>query len=187
MDLANICKIYGINIIGLNFDSIIFSSTMLDNSSSFRFKVFVSSIQIDVSQLTNHYKTNIVLNLSCFFLLHLFNSLPWNITTPLGYFGEILYHVTTGQAYVFTNGMTLLFFIAICLHHQAFFQMFEHSVQNIESNHQTNRQLCALIEFHNIIKRFVYQIHNQIISCDIIRQIVFFLVGCWKQLMYTAM
>lgn len=48
--------------------------------------------------------------------------------TYLGYFGEIVAINLGCAAYVIASGAVLLLFISICFHHQAFFKIFEHSI-----------------------------------------------------------
>lgn len=84
--------------------------------------------------------------------------LPWNCKTPIGYIGEIIFHVVTGQIFLFVTGIVILLFIAMCLHHQAFYQMYCHSLQKFEciitkQNHK--KHLCELIRFHVSAKRLV--------------------------------
>lgn len=85
-------------------------------------------------------------------------SLPWNCGDPFGYIGEILFHIITGQLYIFCTGIVLLLFIAMCLHHQAFYQMYCHSLHKLEciKNKQNYRKnLCELIQFHVSVKKCV--------------------------------
>lgn len=89
--------------------------------------------------------------------------MPWNVETPLGYFGEIHFHIITGQSYLFIYGTNVLLFIAMCLHHRAFSQMYEHSLLKLEfvAKKPNNKQfLCHLIDFHSTVKRFVRLVAN---------------------------
>lgn len=84
--------------------------------------------------------------------------LPWNCEVPVGYFGEMVFHIVTAQLYLFCNGVILLEFVAICLHHQAFYKMYSHSLDDFDANeNEANKKqyLCELIQFHSLIKGFV--------------------------------
>lgn len=78
--------------------------------------------------------------------------LPWDQTTPWGYFGETLYHLFVGEMYLLTNGAFLLLFISLCLHHRAFYQMFDNFVRKMDypdENRNDTRHVWKLIKFHN--------------------------------------
>lgn len=86
----------------------------------------------------------------------MFFRLPWNHKTPIGYIGELLFHIITGQMFLFCTGVVLLLFIAMCLHHKAFYQMYCHSLHKFEcsgKNRNHAEELCELIRFHASIKR----------------------------------
>lgn len=88
--------------------------------------------------------------------------LPWDIRTPIGYIGEVIFHIITGQMFLFCTGVVLLLFIAMCLHHKAFYQMYCHSLHKFEcvvkkQNHAKN--LCELIRFHASVKGLVSAKH----------------------------
>lgn len=87
---------------------------------------------------------------------HLFMfSLPWNQLTPLGYSAEILYDIIVGEAYLLTNGKLLLFLMSMCIQHQAFSQMFQHTLQKLDHNENScndNKILCELVRLHSSIK-----------------------------------
>lgn len=86
------------------------------------------------------------------------NSLPWNRKTPLGYAGEIMYFLWTAEGYIFVNAAIVLLFVAICLHHRAFYEMycFELNKFNRTDEHRNNQQfLTELIEFQLSFKKCV--------------------------------
>lgn len=56
-------------------------------------------------------------------------SLPWDQMTSAGYFAEVLSSISFGYVCFDLNGVQLLFFISLCIHHQAFSKMFEHSIE----------------------------------------------------------
>lgn len=77
-------------------------------------------------------------------------SLPWNQKTFAGYVAEICLSVVLVMFYMFFNGFYFLFFISICLNHQAFYQMFQHYLQDFnQSDGETidKKLLCKLIRF----------------------------------------
>lgn len=84
-------------------------------------------------------------------------SLPWDQTTAMGYIGELAFSMPIGLGYFSINGGFLLLFISICQHHQAFYKIFEQSVNkltrsNDENNRCDARVLCNVIRFHIKIK-----------------------------------
>lgn len=83
--------------------------------------------------------------------------MPWDCETFFGYAGEIIFHVTFGQGDILFNSMITGLFVSICLHHEAFYEMFEHSLRKLDviGNRQEARiVLCKLIDFHNTIRRY---------------------------------
>lgn len=77
--------------------------------------------------------------------------MPWDYRTPLGYTGEILFGILLSEAYLIGNGSILMLFVCICLHHKAFYRMFEHSVRKIDHIHReldVRNQLCEIIRFY---------------------------------------
>lgn len=57
-----------------------------------------------------------------------------------------------------TNGTILLLFIAMCLHHRAFYKMYAHSLRELDHVDEKRNDrivLCELIEFHGMAKRYV--------------------------------
>lgn len=78
-------------------------------------------------------------------------SLPWNQSTYLGYFAEILFHSITSYGYGISIGTPLLLFISLCFHHQAFSKMFKHSID--ESEKYDAKLLCDFIRFHISAKK----------------------------------
>lgn len=80
--------------------------------------------------------------------------MPWDTRTLVGYAGEITFHLITGALYLHFNGVVMLLFIAICLHHRAFYAMFCHSLQKFDhEKNNPNQFLCQLIEFHILVKQ----------------------------------
>lgn len=90
--------------------------------------------------------------------------MPWNRETPLGYAGEIIYFLWTAEGYIFVNAAIVLLFVAICLHHRAFYEMYCYELNklNCVDKHRNNQQfLSDLIEFHISFKKYVkIMIHN---------------------------
>lgn len=90
------------------------------------------------------------------FLDQIVFSLFWNQKTPLGYFAEIIFDIIVGDAYLMTNGTFLLLLVSMCLVEQAFYQIFEHyliELSYIGEKPKKINHLCALIRFHNTVKR----------------------------------
>ena len=84
-------------------------------------------------------------------------SLPWDQTTLLGYFGEIIFCILVCEAYLLYNGAVLLTFVSICLHHKAFSGMFQHKLRNLEGptkNRSEKDFFHNIIDLHNTVKRW---------------------------------
>lgn len=69
----------------------------------------------------------------------------------MGYFAEIWFHIYYFEAY-YISGSILLLFIAICLHHQAFYKIFQNKLQKL--NHSDERDnskklVFQVIRFHS--------------------------------------
>lgn len=83
-------------------------------------------------------------------------SLPWNQTSLLGYFGELFLSFIIGGAYLSSNALFLLTFISMCLHHQAFLQIFRDLTLDLDhcnENRTDKKLLFKLIDFHYTVKR----------------------------------
>ena len=82
--------------------------------------------------------------------------MPWNQETKLGYFTEIFHSIVATTYYLLCNGVFLLTFIGLCLHHQAFYQMFQHTLRKTDDpdKRQMNTKfLRRLVTFHISIKK----------------------------------
>lgn len=94
------------------------------------------------------------------FLYHPFKVvLPWDVETAIGYCGEITFHTYAGQGYIFFNGTLLLLFIAICLHHQAFYKVHQHllnAFDRVDERRNNEEHLRKLINFQVSIRRYVH-------------------------------
>lgn len=81
--------------------------------------------------------------------------LPWNQTSALGYAQDLFVEVLIGEAYMIFNGSFLLLFISICLHHQAFYKIFQLAVRKLDfsdRNQSDETTMCQLIRFHILVK-----------------------------------
>lgn len=81
--------------------------------------------------------------------------LPWDQQSYAGYTATIGLSIMMGESYLILNGSILLLFIAICLHHRAFYNRFENSLHKFNcSNQETDSReiLCEIIDFHNTVK-----------------------------------
>lgn len=95
-----------------------------------------------------------------FFLSPFSFSLPWNQKTPIGYTIEIIHTLITTQCYYSFNGLFLLLFITICLHHQAFYKISQHAIEIWEQpDNKINDKMFLrdLIQFHVITKTWFSQ------------------------------
>lgn len=83
-------------------------------------------------------------------------SLPWNQTTAIGYFSETCLGAMIGYALVTRSGCLQIFFISMCLHHRAFRQIFDHSLQkfnrSVKKKPESAKFLCKLIRLHILVK-----------------------------------
>lgn len=81
-----------------------------------------------------------------------------------GYVAEITSIVLLMLSYMIANGTILLFYVSLCLHHRAFYEMVKHSI--VKSNQQSDDGVydnrCGgiflhdLIQFHMSIKGWVF-------------------------------
>ena len=86
--------------------------------------------------------------------------MPWNQETPLGYFFEICISLICMESYLIDNGAFLLLFISICLHHWAFYKMFQKSLKALDRHdniRKTKEHIHHLVEFYILIKEWVWQ------------------------------
>lgn len=93
----------------------------------------------------------LVLN-SIYFLF----SLPWNQQTIVGYIFEIFADIFFAEGYLFSNGILLLMFISICLHHKAFHDMLRISARKLDGHDKDKKNkaiCCNLVCFHVQVKR----------------------------------
>lgn len=91
-------------------------------------------------------------------------SLPWDQHTPVGYFLEICFDIIGGDVFFASNGWEILLFISICLYHQAFYKIFQHSVKKLDRPHKGyHKYLGNLVEFHNLVKEYAQTIIPQFI------------------------
>lgn len=96
----------------------------------------------------------------CKIFLFNFNcSLPWNQKTPLGYFYEIIYQMTTTQCYYSFNGIFLILYISICLHHRSFYKISQYAISRWEQNSKINNKMFIheMVQFHVTIKAWFIQ------------------------------
>lgn len=83
------------------------------------------------------------------------NSVQWPQQTRSDYFIEIGITLVLGEAFMCLNGTLLLFFISMCLHHDAFNKMLQHFLRKLEtpnSNHKNEKIRCNLLQFHVLTK-----------------------------------
>lgn len=95
-----------------------------------------------------------------FYLFTIRHSLPWDQTTPFGYFMEMCVSLPFGAAYYIINGTLLILFVSICLHHQAFYEMFSYSVNSLQvvhGHHIKKKILNDLVRFHIAVKEWVQE------------------------------
>lgn len=116
----------------------IFRAVLLLDAKRFECRPFLSCNQISVC---NWSSTATLLQIWWWFHF----SLPWNQSTPTGFFVELCVTMEVGYEYIMVNGTPLLFFISMCIHHQAFYQMFQHLTN--EAKLCDEKIICDLIRF----------------------------------------
>lgn len=95
------------------------------------------------------------------------SSIPWSQATPLGYFFEICFTIYYFEAY-HISGSILILFIALCLHHHAFYQIFENRLEKLnhpDTDHNRKKLVFQLIRFHNSAKEWVR--HQRLLSIEL--------------------
>lgn len=71
----------------------------------------------------------------------------------MGYFGEIFITMAFAYGYLIIHGISLILFISMCLHHQAFSKIFKHTIEKTKECHA--KFLRDLIGFHLTAKEYV--------------------------------
>lgn len=91
--------------------------------------------------------------------------MPWNQSTIFGYFAEIAFFLMITGVFTLINGAFLLLFMSMCIHHRAFYEIIQHSIDewnstNADKNYGINenylvnqRFICDLIYFHVLVKK----------------------------------
>lgn len=136
----------------------------------------------------------LIFNFTKHYFTHSFGyyRLPFDATTPQGYFWEIIISMVYIETYYTVNGPVLMLFgdfcpffpfptlvfycfvrffkvfkffknfnflkisVSICLHNQAFYQMFSHSVREMDNFHDERKELAHLaylVKFHMTTKK----------------------------------
>lgn len=71
-----------------------------------------------------------------------------------GYGCEIIFDCALGSVYVLV-GTIMFYFIAMCQHHHAFYQIFEHMLREMNhSDENTEDFLYRIIRFHITVKEY---------------------------------
>lgn len=79
----------------------------------------------------------------------------------MGYFGEIIQTLIAAEIFLLVNGVPLVLFISICIHHQAFYKIFKHMIdewnarqKNQSADKDVEKFLAYdLIHFHILVKK----------------------------------
>lgn len=94
------------------------------------------------------------------------HSLPWDQSTPLGYSLEICFCIYKADSYFLTYGSLLVLFTSICMHHQTFYEIFNHEAQKLHhsgTDRSVAEHLSKMIRFHISVKEWVIQFISFII------------------------
>lgn len=147
---------YGNNIHKNRVDVRNIDGSLLVFERKFRYPVFISSIQIYVSEINKCKKKMIFFFLKIQWIFVKCHRWPWNQQTPLGYVGEIITCLLSGEAYLIPNGAFLLLFICISLNHRAFYKRFEYSLgkfDELDASRNGKVLIRDIIQFHISIKK----------------------------------
>lgn len=83
-------------------------------------------------------------------------SLPWDQTTPLGYFGEICIFILNIEVFWAVGGHVLLLFICLCENNFVFSDMFVSFIEGFDQLDGMQKKCDSirnLVGFHNDVKR----------------------------------
>lgn len=81
--------------------------------------------------------------------------------TLIGYGCEIIFDCALGSVYVFV-GTIMFYFVAMCQHHHAFYQIFEHMLNAMShSDENPNVSLYRIIRFHITVKKYTQNLHEK--------------------------
>lgn len=75
--------------------------------------------------------------------------------TWIGHMCKLIYCCVTPTIFFLTAGSILLLFVAIGVHHRAFYEMFRHSVRKLsipDESRNDEEFVCKLIRFHIDVK-----------------------------------
>lgn len=79
-------------------------------------------------------------------------SLPWDQETLIGYIGMICCYLIAAGVYLIISAAFFILFISLCLHQQAFYEIFRHKLAKFEKKQNDKKLLFEVIEFHNSVK-----------------------------------
>lgn len=84
-------------------------------------------------------------------------SLPLDQSTVKGYLVETVHMLIAGDVYFVMNGVTLVLFISICIHHGAFYKIFNRLIDEwnfCDANHHLVDTMFIrnLVRFHVSVK-----------------------------------
>lgn len=136
------------------------SNIGLRNIWTFWHKIYISSIYTGVS-FAFVYFTRRIFNE----IIWIPFRMPWNQQTKLGYFAEMCHSIVVTIYYFLFNGVFLLTFIGLCLHHQAFYQMFQHRLRTHDDPDQNNAEILRhLVCFHISVKEWVIKFQSHLVN-----------------------
>lgn len=88
-------------------------------------------------------------------------SLPWDQTTLWGYFSEVVSLIGVIIGYFIPISTILMLFVSMCLYHRAFYEIFEHSIDQFQQQNNGEspiedqcemKSIDDLIHFHISVK-----------------------------------
>lgn len=84
------------------------------------------------------------------------NRYPFDTSKLYGYFLEMVFELYGAVlTYLLINQAPVFLLIGICLHHKAFYQIFQYWVTEFdiaENKPHVHTKMCELIKFHTMIK-----------------------------------
>lgn len=122
-------------------------------------QIYLLSVQRAVSDI--HW-TQTKKPMNWFYLIHDCNycncRLPWNQQTVIGFLGDLLVTIGAGSFYLLYNGIFVALFVSICLHHRAFYRMYECLVQRLDEpdNSRSDQEILReIVDLQVLTKEWV--------------------------------
>lgn len=115
--------------------------------------------------------------------IHLYFSLCWDQTTPFGYFALTSLSTLFAASYSIINGVVVLTFVSLCLHHRAIYEIFRGLVNRLNSKNDNNKEALAKLS------SFEFWFEGKTELFDVLQQNIHnfsVAVGFYSQLVFTV-